>query len=94
MQIADPTSNPLDGRPLLCDTRWQAPAPNQVARRRQTARQLGLRPTGRWKGREWTAEQLRLLGTMPDAELAEQIGRTPIAVRIRRERLGIAKFGR
>jgi hypothetical protein len=34
---------------------------------------------------------LRLLGKMPDAELAEKIGRSPNAVRIRRERLGIAK---
>jgi hypothetical protein len=31
---------------------------------------------------------------MPDAELAEKIGRTPNGVRLKRERLGIAKFGR
>src|SRR5262249_10639677 len=65
--------------------------PDQVERRRQTARQLGLRPTGRWKGREWTREQLRLLGKIPDAELAERFGRTEHAVRLRRTRLGIAK---
>jgi hypothetical protein len=65
--------------------------PDQVERRRQTARQLGLRPTGRWKMREWTKEQLRLLGKLPDAELAERFGRTVNAVRVQRTKRGIAK---
>jgi hypothetical protein len=34
---------------------------------------------------------LRLLGKMPDAEVAQKIGRTKNAVRIKREKLGIAK---
>src|SRR5262249_31370248 len=65
--------------------------PDQVERRLQTARQLGLRPTGRWKGREWTKQQLRLLGKFPDAELAERFGRTVNAVRVQRTKRGIAK---
>src|SRR5262249_39996674 len=65
--------------------------PDQVERRRKTARQLGFRPTGRWKGREWTREQLRLLGKIPDAELAERFGRTVNAVRVQRTKRGIAK---
>src|SRR5262249_47055053 len=66
--------------------------PDQVERQRQTRRALGLRPTGRWKGREWTKAQLRLLGKVPDAELAERFGRTKNAVRLKRERLGLAKM--
>src|SRR5262245_16556405 len=65
--------------------------PDQVERQRQTRRALGLRPTGRWKGREWAKEQLQLLGKVPDAELAERFGQTVNAVRPKRERLGIAK---
>jgi hypothetical protein len=40
-------------------------------------------------GRPWTAKELRLLGTVPDEELAARIGRTAGAVRIMRTRLGI-----
>jgi len=61
----------------------------QVERRRRTALELGLRPTGRWKGRGWTRDQLRLLGKLPDAELASRIGRTANAVRVRRTLLSI-----
>jgi len=61
----------------------------QVERRRRTAVEMGLRPTGRWKGRGWTRDQLRLLGKLSDAEVAARIGRTPNAVRIIRTRLGI-----
>jgi hypothetical protein len=63
--------------------------PEQVERRRQTARALGLRPPARWTATGWTAEQLALLGTMPDADLARRIGRTVEAVRGRRTELGI-----
>jgi hypothetical protein len=41
----------------------------------------------------WTAEAVALLGTMPDAELAEQLGRTSEAVRRKRARRGIPRFG-
>ena len=71
-------------------TRGKQLPPEQVERRREAARRLGLRPTGRWAGREWTKKQLRLLGALPDAELAERIGRTENAVRVMRTRQGIA----
>jgi hypothetical protein len=59
--------------------------PEQVERRRQTAKALGLRPKQSYTGgRPWTAEELALLGTVPDGELAAQIGRTETAVRVRR----------
>ena len=63
--------------------------PEQVERRRQTAKELGLRPVQRPGGRPWTAKELRLLGTMPDDELAARIGRTERAVRVMRLRHGI-----
>jgi hypothetical protein len=47
----------------------------------------------RWGEQAWTAEAVALLGTMPDAELAEQLGRTSEAVRRKRARRGIPRFG-
>jgi hypothetical protein len=47
----------------------------------------------RWGEQAWAAEAVALLGTMPHAELAEQLGRTPEAVRRKRARRGIPKFG-
>jgi hypothetical protein len=62
----------------------------QVERRRRTALELGLRPLPqRPGGRPWTRQELKLLGKMPDAELAAQIGRTENAVRVMRVRLGL-----
>src|SRR5262249_51138929 len=65
--------------------------PEQVERRRRTALELGLRPVslrpgGSWP---WTKEELALLGTAPDAEVAAQLGRTEIAVQVKRIRLGL-----
>jgi hypothetical protein len=40
-------------------------------------------------GPGWTAEELALLGTAPDAEVAAQTGRTEGAVTLKRCRLGI-----
>jgi hypothetical protein len=37
----------------------------------------------------WTADQLSLLGNMPDAQVARRTGRTVSAVRIKRQKLGI-----
>ena len=42
----------------------------------------------------WTAEELALLGTMPDAEVAVMLGRTYQGVQVKRERLGIACYRR
>jgi len=63
--------------------------PEQVERRRRTARKLGLRPPQRPGGRPWTGKEKALLGTMRDGELATRIGRTANAVTVRRLRLGI-----
>jgi hypothetical protein len=40
-------------------------------------------------GPGWKAAELALLGTAPDAEVAEMIGRTERAVTLKRSRLGI-----
>src|SRR5262249_44827146 len=64
--------------------------PEQVERRRQTARELGLRPPQRPGGRPWTEDALAQLGTVPDGELAARIGRTATAVRVIRTRRGIS----
>jgi hypothetical protein len=39
----------------------------------------------------WTQEQLALLGTMPDEQVAAQTGRTKMAVFLKRPRLGLAR---
>src|SRR5262249_42689400 len=58
---------------------------DQRERQGQTRRAKGLPgPTGRWTGKGWAQEQLRLLGTMPDAEVAQRTGKTETAVRVRR----------
>jgi hypothetical protein len=63
----------------------------QVERIRATAKALGRGPTPpHIGGRPWTAKELAQLGTVPDAELAAQIGRTEMAVRVMRTRRGVA----
>jgi hypothetical protein len=60
--------------------------------RRLTAeRGLARHLTTGYHGPRWTPEELALLGRLPDEEVARRIGRTPDAVRQRRERLGIPK---
>lgn len=54
-----------------------------------TSKRLGLKPTGRWRGRGWTAEQLALLGTDDDEVIAQRIGRSRGAVTTQRVRRGI-----
>ncbi|HJZ57215.1 MAG TPA: hypothetical protein VKE74_19755 [Gemmataceae bacterium] len=39
---------------------------------------------GKWFRTGWTPEQLALLGTAPDAQLAKRLGRSPEAVRAKR----------
>src|SRR5438045_9326696 len=53
----------------------------------RTARELGLRPPPRPGGRPWTAGEVALLGSAPDAEVAARVGRTQTAVRVMRARL-------
>jgi hypothetical protein len=74
-------------------TRGKKLPPDQVERRRRTARELNLGQhlavARACREGLWTRKELRLLGKMPDAEVAEQIGRTVNAVRIKREKHGI-----
>jgi hypothetical protein len=64
--------------------------PEQVERRRRTARELGLRPDpSHVNGRPWMEEELALLGKLPDDEVARRTGRTWGAVRQRRNLLKI-----
>jgi hypothetical protein len=72
------------------DLRRKRLPPEQVERRRRTAKELGLRPRPGYIGGPWTEAELALLGTIPGDELAAQIGRTARAVRIMRTRRGIA----
>ena len=54
----------------------------------------GIPKLGR-KWREfWTPEDDRLLGTLPDKEVAERLGRTLNSVTLRRQRLGIPRLRR
>jgi hypothetical protein len=39
-------------------------------------------------GPRWARRELALLGTTRDDEVAAKVGRTPAAVRVKRERLG------
>jgi hypothetical protein len=73
------------------DVRGRTLPPDQIERRRQTALALNLARFLRsgYHGPRWTAGQLRLLGRLPDAEVAAKIGRTPNAVRVKRSRQGI-----
>ena len=63
------------------------------AAKRLLAKRLNYRKTLQtgYHGPRWTAAQLKLLGKLPDDEVARRIGRTPNAVRIKRDRLRIAK---
>jgi hypothetical protein len=45
-----------------------------------------------YHGPLWTPEDIALLGTVPDDEVARRTGRTPNGVRIMRTRLGITTF--
>jgi len=78
-------------RELSDDLRGKKLPPEQVERRRRTALELGLRPVSLRPGgsQPWTAEERGLLGTAPDEEVATQIGRTEMAVQVKRIRLGI-----
>jgi hypothetical protein len=65
--------------------------PREMVRRRMaTKRTRGTQYIPqRWAETGWTAEQLALLGTLPDEQVAKRIGRTPEAVRVKRGKLRI-----
>jgi hypothetical protein len=50
---------------------------------------LGIPPAANPKYRPWTKSELRLLGTMPDADVARQIDRPYEAVRDKRNQCKI-----
>jgi hypothetical protein len=62
---------------------------DQVRRQAATRRERHYPPPPH--PRAWKPEQLALLGTMPDEELASLIGETANGVRLKRERLGIRR---
>lgn len=69
--------------------------PDEVCKRAsERAKRLNLIRFARRKPPRplWTKGQLRLLGTAPDATIAERIGRTTGAVRQRRTMLGIPTY--
>jgi hypothetical protein len=69
--------------------------PEQVELRRQNAIKNNLAQYFQkgYHGPWWTADEEALLGTMPDAEVAERTGRTVEAVRCHRKQLGIVNPG-
>src|SRR5262249_20870026 len=79
----------LLNRKLSDKKRGKKLPPEKVERRRRTSLEVGLRPVslrhgGSWP---WTKDELALLGTAPDAEVATRIGRTETAVCVKRLRL-------
>jgi hypothetical protein len=73
------------------DIRGKKLSPAEVERLRRAAMELNL---GRhliegYHGPRWTEEQLALLGTIPDEEVAAKIAKTEGAVRQKRKKLGI-----
>jgi hypothetical protein len=92
------TNNPTTHRLMLANAQaaaeamkakeWtddESDARSERSKRLNLARHLR---TG-YRGPRWTPEQLALLGTLLDDDVARQTGRTTNAVRIKREKLGI-----
>jgi hypothetical protein len=83
-------------RELAADLRGGKLSEAACERRRRTAKNLNLGQhldtarERRWAGKNWTAEQVTLLGPKPDVDLAKLFRRSKMAVRLRRSLLGIA----
>jgi hypothetical protein len=77
-------------------TRSKRQSAQHIRQRVLTRRAYGVKPPNRWAETGWKPEELALLGTMPNEELARRTGRTANAVRIARNRRGIpsARDGR
>ncbi len=66
------------------------PQRQELIRKRLLTRQaFGACYGNPWKEAAWTREQVALLGTLPDDEVAAWVGRTVNAVRLKRTRSGI-----
>jgi hypothetical protein len=78
---AEKGADQVRGKPL---------SPEQVEVRRRNARELNL---GQYldpaHGAGWSRAELRMLGKLPDAEVAARTGRSENAVRVKRTKLGI-----
>jgi hypothetical protein len=70
--------------------------PEQIEHRRQVyaMRNSEVGDDAVYRGAVWTEEELALLGTMPDTEVAVRLGRTLEGVRLKRERMGVAGIQR
>jgi hypothetical protein len=55
----------------------------------QTRRQRGCPPPARWADDGWKPEEVALLGTLPDDEVARRLGRSPNSVSLKRRMLKI-----
>jgi hypothetical protein len=67
-----------------------------IRKRLLTRKERGARPGNRWGDDGWQQDELALLGTLPDAEVAARIGCSTNAVRVKRTKLRIptARAGR
>jgi hypothetical protein len=65
-------------------------AERQARREAAKVLDLGRNLVHGYHGPWWTEEELALLGTLPDAEVAARIGSSVNAVRVKRRRAGIA----
>jgi hypothetical protein len=70
--------------------RSRTPGRREQAKAQDLARHIPHGYHGPW----WTDEELALLGTMPDAEVAARTGRTVTAVRVKRHRARLATRNR
>jgi hypothetical protein len=64
---------------------WHAETLRRANRENNVARNLVLGYHGPW----WSQHELALLGKLDDEEVARRTGRTPNAVRVKRQKLGI-----
>src|SRR5262245_33850281 len=69
--------------------RGQRPSAETIRKRVQTRRERGYPPPNRWAEDGWKPEEVALLGTLPDDELARQLGRSLASVSLKRRRLKI-----
>jgi hypothetical protein len=69
--------------------RGRRPSQETIRKRVQTRRERGCPPPNRWAEDGWKPEEVALLGTLPDDELARILGRSLISVSTKRRRQGI-----
>jgi hypothetical protein len=71
-------------------TRGRRLSEETIRQRVQTRKKRGCPPPiGRWAEEGWKPEEVALLGTLPDDDLARRLGRSPGSVSLNRRRLKI-----